>query len=144
MKRAEIDLNGKAAVGLWFNEDEKPDKPAFGDPCNRCGVCCLATQCEVSKARFGKQTLCPALELDGGKYNCGLMVNAKKYVPERVALFGKETMERLMKLISGDGSCSCKTQGSLPSVEALARSRAYDDSLDTREVRFAFIAWMMP
>ena len=143
MRRIETTQNGQAVVQLYFPEGETPIKPAFGDPCNRCGVCCLASQCCVSTARFGKVAICPALELDGnGKYTCGLMVNAEKYVPSRVSMFGKATMELYMKIIMGDGSCSCKANGEIASDAAIAREKAYDDSLSKSDMAFAFMMWM--
>lgn len=56
---------------------EAPAKPALGEPCNGCGVCCLAEPCPagaiVSRRRHGA---CKALvwsEPDR-RYFCGLLV----------------------------------------------------------------------
>jgi len=53
-----------------------PAKPAEGQPCNGCGICCLAEPCPVgvlvSRRRHGA---CKALQWSdaGHRYVCGLM-----------------------------------------------------------------------
>ena len=53
-----------------------PAKPALGEPCNGCGVCCLVAPCPVgvlaSRRRAGA---CNALEWDEGQslYRCGMV-----------------------------------------------------------------------
>ena len=37
----------KGAPRVIHIEPEAPSKPAFGAPCNGCGVCCLAEPCPV-------------------------------------------------------------------------------------------------
>jgi hypothetical protein len=55
---------------------DAPLKPAMGQACNGCGVCCLAEPCPagmlVSMTRHGA---CRALRWDGvsHRYRCGLM-----------------------------------------------------------------------
>lgn len=57
-------------------QPEAPPKPAFGDPCNGCGVCCLAEPCPlgilISRRRRGA---CSALRWDAGArlYRCGAL-----------------------------------------------------------------------
>ncbi len=54
---------------------EAPRKPMYGQPCNGCGVCCLAEPCPVgmfvSRRRRGA---CSALEWqpDQAQYRCGM------------------------------------------------------------------------
>lgn len=64
-----------AVVG-WHRH--APAKPAFGAPCNGCGLCCLAAPCPlgmwVSRRRTG---ICRALlwsDTDQ-RYQCGLLVD---------------------------------------------------------------------
>lgn len=62
---------------------EAPPKPAWGAPCNGCGVCCLAEPCPagmlVSRKRSGA---CDALVWSEAsatapaRYQCGLMLRA--------------------------------------------------------------------
>jgi len=55
---------------------QAPPKPAFGDPCNGCGVCCLVEPCPlgilISRRRRGA---CLALRWDGDacQYRCGAL-----------------------------------------------------------------------
>jgi len=59
---------------------EAPAKPALGQPCNGCGVCCLAEPCPVgivvSRRRRGA---CHALEWrdDDRRYACGLLMRPR-------------------------------------------------------------------
>jgi len=51
-----------------------PSKPAPGQPCNGCGVCCLVEPCPLgqllSRRRHGA---CAALRWEGGWYRCGAL-----------------------------------------------------------------------
>ncbi|MEJ6001802.1 hypothetical protein [Paucibacter soli] len=57
-------------------EVEAPPKPALGQPCNGCGICCLAEPCPVgvllSRRRHGA---CKALQwsADFKRYRCGML-----------------------------------------------------------------------
>lgn len=59
---------------------EAPDKPALGEPCNGCGVCCLTESCPlgsvISRKRLGA---CDALRWDAGQqvYRCGAITDAR-------------------------------------------------------------------
>jgi len=61
-----------------------PPKPAFGRPCNGCGVCCAAEPCPagalLSRRRQGA---CVALrwDEDGAVYRCGLLVAPRELLP---------------------------------------------------------------
>jgi hypothetical protein len=49
-------------------------KPALGEPCNGCGVCCLAEPCPLGMALSGRRTgACDALRWQAGPsiYRCG-------------------------------------------------------------------------
>jgi hypothetical protein len=62
-----------------------PDKPLAWQPCNGCGVCCIAVQCPASVKVFGRAQVCPALEWDEGRFWCGLMRHPQQYgagIPE--------------------------------------------------------------
>jgi hypothetical protein len=60
-----------------------PPKPEEGEACNGCGVCCAAQPCPlgmlVSRRRHGA---CAALVWDeGGRYRCGVVSEARRFVP---------------------------------------------------------------
>lgn len=62
-------------------QPEAPAKPAFGQACNGCGVCCLSEPCPlgmlVSRKRSGA---CSALRWDDGRYRCGLAAHRNRLV----------------------------------------------------------------
>jgi hypothetical protein len=57
-----------------------PIKPRHGEPCNGCGLCCAAERCPLAVVLIGDGPApCPALELDEGRFWCGLIRNTAKY-----------------------------------------------------------------
>lgn len=77
------------------------EKPPEGDACNGCGLCCIAEQCAVSVILFEPQDQCPALEIEDGRYWCGLMQNPGNYnpVPEEL----KDAFQSLGELAAEKG-----------------------------------------
>lgn len=70
-------------------------KPRHRAPCNRCGLCCLMQQCEISVEIFGPQPRCPVLERAGNAYACGLITDPARHLgvppesaPHFAMLFG--------------------------------------------------------
>jgi hypothetical protein len=63
---------------------QAPPKPAEGQPCNGCGVCCAAAPCPlgmwVSRRRQGA---CAALSWDDGqsRYRCGVVAEPQRWLP---------------------------------------------------------------
>lgn len=52
-----------------------PPKPAAGEGCNGCGICCAYERCPPALLFLPRQAgLCPALEweADAARYRCGL------------------------------------------------------------------------
>lgn len=88
-----------------------PQKPRYGEPCNGCGMCCIAVQCPVSTALFGEQELCPALEQAGNALACGLMRNTADYVPDMTAWGGKVLTEALALMIGAGIGCDGQMEG---------------------------------
>lgn len=80
-------------------------KPRYGEPCNGCGMCCVAVQCPVSLGLFGEQPLCPALEQAGDALACGLMRNTLDYVPDMPAWGGKALTEAFALMIGSGLGC---------------------------------------
>ncbi len=60
---------------------DAPAKPAWGEPCNGCGICCLAEPCPlgqlVSRKRRGA---CAALRWDAAAalYRCGMVTEPRR------------------------------------------------------------------
>jgi hypothetical protein len=68
---------------IWLHT-AAPDKPSPGQPCNGCGVCCLAEPCPVARV-FLWQSMgaCRALLWLGPErqYRCGLLLMPSTYLP---------------------------------------------------------------
>lgn len=61
---------------------EAPPKPAPGEPCNGCGVCCAAETCPPARwALLQWRGSCRALLWDGSRYVCGLVRRPDDYLP---------------------------------------------------------------
>lgn len=69
-----------------------PEKPAYGSPCNGCGLCCIAEQCPVSEQIFGPRDLCPALTRYGNAYGCGVIAEPARFFRPT----GREALDRVI------------------------------------------------
>lgn len=96
-------------------------KPAFGSPCNGCGVCCIAVQCPLSTAIFGDAELCPALEAEGDGFACGLIRNPSHYLHDLPKWSGS-SMSEAFAVMLGAGT-GCDGQGEDEQVSAATRQR---------------------
>ena len=57
----------------FINRDIAQRKPPHGAACNRCGVCCLVTLCELGRAVYRRDRgPCPSLRWSGPVTTCGL------------------------------------------------------------------------
>jgi hypothetical protein len=69
-----------------------PAKPAVGEPCNGCGLCCAAEPCPLGMV-IGRrrQGACPALRWDpaGSRYRCGLLADATRAGPLRARIVSR-------------------------------------------------------
>lgn len=85
-------------------------KPAFGQPCNRCGLCCIAEACVLGAAVFNQlDGPCPALETNGTDYSCGLVARPAHYAPAQTAARGEELLRDAARLITGQAmGCDCR------------------------------------
>jgi hypothetical protein len=63
---------------------DAPPKPTQGEPCNGCGICCVAERCPVGLLFLprGGGGPCAALEWDrgAGRYLCGMVVRPANYI----------------------------------------------------------------
>ena len=84
---------------------EAPAKPAAGQPCNGCGVCCAAEPCPlgvlVTRRRRGA---CRALVWNDGSYRCGLLSAPRRFVPWLPAAWVRRLAARW--IAAGTG-CDC-------------------------------------
>jgi hypothetical protein len=76
-----------------------PDKPAVGDACNGCGICCAAEPCPLGVLVSGRLSgPCRALRWDDGasRYLCGLVSAPRSVIPGLPAVVSP-LMARLSK-----------------------------------------------
>ena len=99
-------------------------KPAHGAPCNRCGLCCIATICPLGQAVFGRETgPCPALVravAPGEQYGCGLVAAPDRYRVGAAVVHGVEKMRKAaMTLIGASTGCDARFNGEPAKSEVL-------------------------
>lgn len=68
---------------------DAPAKPAPGEACNGCGLCCAAERCPIAQLLLRRgQGPCPALEWETGerRYRCGMALHPAdhlRWLPRR-------------------------------------------------------------
>lgn len=102
-----------------------PRKPRYDEPCNGCGLCCVAIPCAlaldyVEGADIGKP--CPALEWEGGRSFCGLVRNPAGHSP----------LLALASIVHGPGAVSAEIADALGGVGGGCDSGPDDGSHDWR------------
>lgn len=89
-----------------------PTKPAVGEPCNGCGVCCALETCPAGRLRFLRASgPCPALEWSAtaNRYHCGLLIQPGCYLWVPSALEGFAS-RRLARWIAAGQGCDCAAE----------------------------------
>lgn len=102
-------------------------KPPHGQPCNRCGLCCMATLCPLGHHVFHRQIgPCPALEHDAdGLSACGLVAHPAKYSVLAAIKYGSKVAGEAAALLIGAGvGCDARFNGETRSI--YSRFREYD------------------
>lgn len=123
----------------------KPTRPAYGEPCNGCGVCCIKEQCPLSLFVFNRQPgTCPALEDAGDRYVCGLVVNPQKYNPFRTAAVGRERMSQAAAVLVGSDAmvgCDCAEVGDVANEAYRTRDNTHRRYRNRSQFRKAQKTW---
>lgn len=89
-----------------------PAKPAEGDACNGCGVCCALETCPAARLRFlQRQGPCPALEwqAEESRYRCGLVMRPAHYLGG-LSLPGMPLKQLLSRWIAAGKGCDCSAE----------------------------------
>lgn len=117
-------------------------KPAHGDPCTSCGVCCIASQCPVSLAVIGERPgPCPALGGSPGRAECGLVKHPELFAPVQTARYGTKAMSDSALLLIGSGvGCDCRINGEKINHNFYDMCEKRDNDLKD-EIRNAEILW---
>ncbi|MBS1143689.1 MAG: hypothetical protein H6R14_1095 [Proteobacteria bacterium] len=87
-----------------------PAKPAEGQPCNGCGVCCALETCPAARLRFLQaKGPCPALHWSAAeqRYRCGLLASPRAYFGWLPG-FVEPLVQRLVaRWIAAGQGCDC-------------------------------------
>lgn len=98
-----------------------PAKPAWGQPCNGCGVCCLAEPCPVgilvSRRRTGA---CAAVvwNEDAQRYRCGVLADPARFTGLRWGPVQRLWVRLAQRMISAGSGCDCDIEVETEAVDA--------------------------
>lgn len=87
-----------------------PPKPAPGQPCNGCGVCCLAEPCPVGMMVSGRRSgACAALEWHDaeGRYRCGMVARPEAHLPGWTRPAAPLVRRLALRMIAAGIGCDC-------------------------------------
>ena len=103
-------------------------KPRHGQPCNSCGLCCVATLCPLGRSVFNRTTgPCPALSYKDGRSQCGLIVQPMTFARVRALTHGVAKVAAAAVLLIGAGlGCDARFNGEQPDEAFYGRLRIWD------------------
>lgn len=95
------------AVPVVLHRDA-PEKPASGDACNGCGVCCAAETCPAGRLLFRTRGACPALAWSAAerRYLCGLVAEPAAHLP-LAAVLARPAAALFRRWIAAGKGCDC-------------------------------------
>lgn len=85
-----------------------PAKPAVGEPCNGCGVCCAASPCPVARVFLWRwRGACPALEWHDAvqQYRCGMLLHPAHYLSTLPRFAETWFAKRIRRWIAAGTAC---------------------------------------
>jgi hypothetical protein len=89
---------------------EAPHKPAYGLPCNGCGVCCLDEPCPVGRlVSRRRRGACVALEWSASakNYRCGMVEHPAEHLPWLPARAMPWVRRLVLRWIAAAKGCDC-------------------------------------
>ena len=89
-------------------QPEAASKPAFGESCNGCGVCCAAQPCPVGMLVSRKRSgACAALRWDEAtrRYRCGVVTEPQRHIAPR--WLANAFARWAMRMIAAGQGCDC-------------------------------------
>ena len=87
-----------------------PAKPAPGDPCNGCGVCCAAETCPSTRLLYlRRKGPCPALawKAEENRYRCGLLVDPAAHLRWLPRCLNETARRIVARGIAAGSGCDC-------------------------------------
>lgn len=94
-----------------------PPKPAFGAPCNGCGLCCLAEPCPLGVLVSRKRTgACTALRWNDAesRYRCGMVSDAAGVMGARWRWAAPWVQRLARRWISAGSGCDATLEAVAP------------------------------
>lgn len=88
---------------------DAPAKPAWGKPCNGCGVCCAVETCPAGRLLFRRRHgPCPALFWTDSesRYCCGLAAHPERHLP-LPTWFSRPLAALFRRWIAAGKGCDC-------------------------------------
>ena len=89
---------------------EAPPKPAWGQPCNGCGVCCAYAPCPIGVVVSQRLSgACAALEWDEAeaRYRCGVLAQPARYTRLKAEWVQALVRRVTRRMISAGSGCDC-------------------------------------
>ncbi|KNZ32095.1 MAG: hypothetical protein AD742_13300 [Methylibium sp. NZG] len=93
---------------IIYLQPDAPNKPAWGDACNGCGVCCLAEPCPLGQLVSGRRRgACDALRWDAehARYRCGVVADPQGIWPRLPAPAVPLARRLALRWIGAGGGC---------------------------------------
>lgn len=108
-------------------EPMAPDKPAWGAPCNGCGVCCLVQPCPIGMVLSGRRRgACAALRWcpEQAIYRCGALAQPQQVLAARLPRRLRRLVAPLAPVLAAlarrgialDSGCDCDLEVLRPGV----------------------------
>jgi hypothetical protein len=98
-------------------QPEAPPKPAAGQPCNGCGLCCTVAPCPLGMLYSGRrQGRCRALrwQADTAMYRCGLLSEPAALLPAAARPVAPLLAGLARRWIAAGAGCDCDWQPTAP------------------------------
>ncbi|MBV8634769.1 MAG: hypothetical protein JO002_09795 [Burkholderiaceae bacterium] len=111
MGRLGESASGGAKV-IWLQR-EAPPKPAYGMPCNGCGVCCAVAPCPVALVFLHQRRgTCQALFWDDGSqhYRCGMVQHPEQHLRWLPGWAITITRRLVLRWIAADTACNASNE----------------------------------
>ncbi len=107
LARTTEDLRMYAVIRL---HPAAPAKPAVGEPCNGCGVCCASEPCPLGVVASLRTTgACDALVWrdDEHRYRCGLIAQPAAHLPRVLRRAAPALATLAHRFIAAGSGCDC-------------------------------------
>lgn len=103
---------------------QAPAKPARTEPCNGCGVCCVAEPCPVGMLISHRWVgACDALAWDEAAsiYRCGVVTRPEAFLPGVLGAAAPLLRRMALRLISSGSGCDCDYEAAPAAPDDLTR-----------------------